>query len=143
MKLCILNKIANKLSILIDISICLFISFTFINKIELLSIFALVSRIDEELITRLNGYEYVAYIFNNIKLNKETIQLTVRLTFAISHRINSAIPQKNVQNSRLSRGKLKMQPAVWLWRNGAAAGDIWTYSILIVFQKKGHRIMYL
>lgn len=107
MKLCILNKIANKLSILIDISICLFISFTYINKIELLSIFSLVSRIDEELITRLNGYENVAYIFNNIKLNKETIQLTVRLTFAISHRINSAIPQKNVQNSRLSRGKLK------------------------------------
>lgn len=48
--------------------------------------------------------------------------------------------EKVVQKSRLSRGKLKMQPAVWLWRNGPAALDIWTYSILIAFQKNGRWI---
>lgn len=41
---------------------------------------------------------------------------------AISHGINSAIPQKKSSKVRLSRGKLKMQPPVWLWRKDARTG---------------------
>lgn len=92
------------------------------------------------------GHPFSHSILKSPKLESKSIDHPITsccATSAISHGINSAIPRKKSSKSRAylaPNWKCSRPCDCDASRNGRSTADIWTYSILIAFQKNGHRI---